>query len=145
MQTMLLLLPPQPCCCVAAAAAVAAAAMLIHACFLLALALSPPISRYALADLGWAARKVAGALFGKPPDATFAEALIFFERAESIDPGFWKKNQAMIGACLVKVESGSRKTEAAKWLRSALAIESVTTEDKEAHEEASKLLKKLKL
>lgn len=95
---------------------------------------------FALADLGWASRKIAGALFGKPPDASFEEALVFFERAEAIDPGFWKKNQAMLGASLVKL---GRKAEAAAWLRKALAIETVTLEDREANEEASKLLKKL--
>jgi tetratricopeptide (TPR) repeat protein len=95
---------------------------------------------FALADLGWASRKIAGALFGKPPDASFEEALGFFERAEAIDPGFWKKNQAMLGASLVKL---GRKAEAAAWLRKALAIETVTLEDREANEEASKLLKKL--
>ena len=95
---------------------------------------------FSLADLGWASRKIATAVFGAPPTASYDDALAHFMSAEKIDPGFWKKNLVMIATCLVKL---GRAKEAKGWLLKALDIEQKTTEDHEAHQDAEKLLRRL--
>ena len=96
---------------------------------------------FALADLGWASRAAASFVFGKPPSATFEEALAYFERAEAVSPGFWKKNAAMLGTTLLKLPG--RKAEARPWLERARAIQTVTQEDKECAADVERLLQKL--
>ena len=96
---------------------------------------------FALADLGWASRAAASFVFGKPPSATFAEALAYFERAEAVSPGFWKKNAAMLGTTLLKLPG--REAEARPWLEKARAIKTVTQEDEECAADVERLLKKL--
>jgi hypothetical protein len=50
----------------------------------------------AFADLSWFEKKAAAALFGKPPSATYDDALQHFLAAEKISPGFWKKNTFLV-------------------------------------------------
>lgn len=89
-----------------------------------------------IAALSWVKRKLASALFGSPPTATYAEALEHFERAEAISPGFWKKNLVMLAKCEVQLGN----TESAhQYATRALDMPVRTDEDKEAHEEAAEL------
>ena len=43
----------------------------------------------------WAAR----ALYGKLPDTSWEEAYGYFQQAENLEPGFWKKNLLMMAIC----------------------------------------------
>jgi hypothetical protein len=89
--------------------------------------------------------------------ASYSEALDYFKQAESISPGFWKKNQVhktwhlalhaaklkshpwqvMLAQCEKQLQ---HPEEARRWVTSALALPVVTTEDAKAHEEAKALL-----
>ena len=70
-----------------------------------------------------ASRQAASLIFGAPLlSATFEQALEHFERAETIDPGFWKKNTAMVGEALLKL---GWRAEAKEWLQKAAAIATV--------------------
>ena len=85
-------------------------------------------------------RKVASALFGTPPVATYQDALKYFLQAEKVSPGFWKKNQLAIAECHLKL--GDKK-EASNWLVSAKKIPVKTEEDQEAENDIIKLLDKV--
>lgn len=45
---------------------------------------------YNIADLAWYQKKIASALFGKVPDASFQEALAAFNKAEETSPNFYR-------------------------------------------------------
>ncbi|KDO25778.1 hypothetical protein SPRG_09074 [Saprolegnia parasitica CBS 223.65] len=93
-----------------------------------------------IADISWIERKVAAALFGTPPQATYAEALAHFLDADTISPGFWKKNTYMIA--LVQHKMG-HADEAKAWVVKALAIPSTSEEDAQVHQDALALQAKL--
>jgi tetratricopeptide (TPR) repeat protein len=95
---------------------------------------------YDVASMGWITRKAAAAFFAEPPTATYQEAKEFFERAESISPGFWKSNQVMLAQTEKQL---GNKAEAIKWAASALNIPVRSTDDAKAHEDATKLLMSL--
>lgn len=69
-----------------------------------------------------------------------ALCLAIVQRAESISPGFWKKNQVMIAQCMKQL---GRKEEAREWAQKATQIRTLTHEDEEAEAEAQKLLSSL--
>ncbi|KDO25465.1 hypothetical protein SPRG_09408 [Saprolegnia parasitica CBS 223.65] len=94
----------------------------------------------AFASLSWYEKKAAAVIFGTPPTATYEEAVRHFHDAESISPGFWKKNSFLLGETYLKM---SNKTEAKLWLEKAKAVPIKTTEDKEVHVEIEKLLRSL--
>jgi len=93
-----------------------------------------------IADISWIERKVAAAIFGTPPQSTYDEALKYFLHADSISPGFWKKNSFMIAQCYYKMKNYS---EAKVWAQKALEVATKTDEDKEVQAEAQALLSKL--
>eukprot|EP00164_Ancoracysta_twista_P001992 GFYU01002625.1.p1 GENE.GFYU01002625.1~~GFYU01002625.1.p1 ORF type:complete len:448 (-),score=104.15 GFYU01002625.1:84-1427(-) len=92
-----------------------------------------------ISRLSWLERKAAGALFGEPPNATMEEARDHFARAEDISPGFWKTNLLCLAKC--EKELGNHMV-ALDHGNAALAIETKTEEDREAHDEAKVLVEK---
>lgn len=46
--------------------------------------------------LSWVERKLAATLFATPPESTVEDALKYFEKAEEVNPGFYKANQLYI-------------------------------------------------
>ncbi|OQS01485.1 regulator of microtubule dynamics protein [Achlya hypogyna] len=93
-----------------------------------------------IADISWIERKVAAALFGTPPQATYAEALAHFVQADTISPGFWKKNTFMIAQVYQKMGNAA---EAKTWVAKALAIPTVSEEDAQVQKDAEALAAKL--
>ena len=91
-----------------------------------------------VASMPWWKRKVASTVFAEPPSSSYREALDFFNLAERISPGFWKKNLLMVAKCHLAMNN---KADAELPLEQALAIVSRTDEDKVAHEETQALLK----
>ena len=63
-------------------------------------------------------------------------------RAEAIDPGFWKKNTAMVGEALLEL---GRRAEAKEWLQKAAAIATVIGEECAAELQCPCLLQKITL
>jgi len=95
---------------------------------------------YEVASIGWATARIAATLFSTPPSSTYAEALTHLLAAESIEPGFYKKNQLLIAKAKLKL--GDREG-ARSWLTSTLALEVTSVDDEEAHAEAVAVLKSL--
>lgn len=95
-----------------------------------------------IAEISWMQRQVAKTLFGTPPSSSYEEALDHFQYAESLSPGFWKKNNLMIAKCYLHLHDPD-VDNARLWLQKALAISTLTEEDEEAQAEAQALLKKL--
>lgn len=91
---------------------------------------------YALADLSWFERKIAGMIYAKPPDASFEEALEFFKKANSIDPADIR-NMLYIGYCHDKLGD---EDMAAEWLKKAVNANAETDSDKALQAEAKEAL-----
>uniref|UniRef100_A0A6I8RLY5 Regulator of microtubule dynamics protein 1 n=1 Tax=Xenopus tropicalis TaxID=8364 RepID=A0A6I8RLY5_XENTR len=95
---------------------------------------------YMFADLPWYQVKIASALFGTPPSATFEEALEYFLQAEEVDPNFYSKNLLFLGKTYLKLKN---KSLALDWLTKAKDFPARTEEDIEVQKEATDLLKRL--
>ncbi|GAA6097945.1 regulator of microtubule dynamics protein 1 [Tachysurus ichikawai] len=95
---------------------------------------------FAFAELPWYQRKVAAVLFASPPTATYEEALVFFLRAEEVDPNFYSKNLLMLGKTYSMLKDQGK---ALLWLNKARDYPAITEEDKQVHKEALDLLKQL--
>ncbi|KAM4705927.1 regulator of microtubule dynamics protein 1 [Rhinophrynus dorsalis] len=95
---------------------------------------------YMFADMPWYQVKIASALFGTPPSATFEEALIYFQMAEEADPNFYSKNLLFLGKTHLKLKN---KQLALLWLSKAKEYPVRTEEDKQVHKEAADLLKSM--
>ncbi|RYZ54531.1 MAG: hypothetical protein EOP49_04940 [Sphingobacteriales bacterium] len=91
-----------------------------------------------VANMSWLTRKAASTFFAEPPSATFAEALEYFMRAESLNPGFWKANQYMLAQTHAKM---GNKEEAVKWALSAIRLPVLSEEDAKTHAEVEAMLK----
>lgn len=89
-----------------------------------------------VAGLSWLQKKACAAIVGTPPESTYEEALECFTKSENLRPNAWKSNQLMIAKTLVKM---GKKSDAKSWLSKALAIPTVTLEDRGAQEEAKAL------
>uniref|UniRef100_A0AAV1UHN3 Regulator of microtubule dynamics protein 1 n=1 Tax=Peronospora matthiolae TaxID=2874970 RepID=A0AAV1UHN3_9STRA len=96
----------------------------------------------AFADMTWIEKRVATALFSTPPTATYEEAAQHFQAAESISPGFWKKNVLLLAQTYLKMQ---RTKETEQWLRRAETVPVKTKEDEEVARDIAKLMKQLKL
>uniref|UniRef100_A0AAY4A4R3 Regulator of microtubule dynamics protein 1 n=1 Tax=Denticeps clupeoides TaxID=299321 RepID=A0AAY4A4R3_9TELE len=97
---------------------------------------------FAFAELPWYQHKVAAMIFASPPTATYEEALAFFLQAEHVDPNFYSKNLLMLGKTYLMLKDHGN---AATWLCKARDYPAHNAEDKQVHEEAVALLKKLKV
>ncbi|XP_030204395.1 regulator of microtubule dynamics protein 1 isoform X2 [Gadus morhua] len=95
---------------------------------------------FSFAELSWSLRKLATVIFGTPPTSSYEEALEFFLKAEEVKPGFYSKNLLMLGKTYLALKD---KENAHLWLTKARDYRPITTEDKEVHQEAVQLLKRL--
>lgn len=93
---------------------------------------------YQVADLSWYQRKIASVIFGEPPISSFEEALKYFQNAESLDPNFYSHNLLMLGKTYLKL---NEKEEALKYLKMTIEYPAKNEDDREAKQEAQKLLK----
>ncbi|ETW04801.1 hypothetical protein, variant [Aphanomyces invadans] len=95
----------------------------------------------AFANLGWLEKQAATVLFGKPPTASYDDAVRHFHDAENISPGFWKKNSFLLADTYFKMGNAA---EAKLWLAKADAVPVKTTEDREVQGQIDVLGKALK-
>ena len=91
---------------------------------------------YALADLSWFERKIAGMIYAKPPEASFEEALEFFKKANSLDPKDIR-NMLYIGYCYDQL---GNEDNASKWLKKAISAKAETDSDRALQAEAKEAL-----
>ncbi|CAK4136890.1 unnamed protein product [Aphanomyces euteiches] len=94
----------------------------------------------AFANLSWLEKQAATMLFGRPPQASYDDAVRHFHDAENISPGFWKKNTYLLGETYAKMKNFQ---EAKLWLTKAHQIPIKTAEDKEVQGQIETLLAKL--
>lgn len=95
---------------------------------------------YGLADMAWYQRKIVSAIFATPPSGTYEEALEYFLKAESKQPGFYSMNLLYIGKCYYNLKN---KDQAKEYLTKASEVQVANEDDKKCKEEATALLKKL--
>uniref|UniRef100_A0A1Q3FXW7 Regulator of microtubule dynamics protein 1 n=1 Tax=Culex tarsalis TaxID=7177 RepID=A0A1Q3FXW7_CULTA len=95
---------------------------------------------YGLADLPWYQRKIVSTIFAAPPSGTYEEALDCFEKAEQTKPNFYSMNHLMLGKTCQALKQNDK---AKKYLALAAGVVVMNEDDKQAKEEAAKLLKKL--
>ncbi|XP_058831096.1 regulator of microtubule dynamics protein 1-like [Topomyia yanbarensis] len=95
---------------------------------------------YGLAELPWYQRKIVSTIFATPPTGTFEEALECFEKAESTKPNFYSMNHLMLGKTYRSLKNNDKAKE---YLTLAANVIVLNEDDKQAKEEAAKLLKKL--
>lgn len=95
---------------------------------------------FGLAELPWYQRKIVSTIFATPPTGTYEEALECFEKAETTKPNFYSMNHLMLG----KTYQALKQTDKAReFLTLAANVTVLNEDDKQAKEEATKLLKKL--
>ncbi|XP_002759091.1 regulator of microtubule dynamics protein 1 isoform X1 [Callithrix jacchus] len=92
---------------------------------------------YTFAEMPWYQRRIAEMLFASPPSSTYEEALVYFHRAEQVDPNFYSKNLFLLGKTYLKLHN---KKLAALWLTKARDYPAHTEEDKQIQTEAAQLL-----
>lgn len=95
---------------------------------------------YGLADLPWYQRKIVSTIFAAPPSGTYEEALDCFEKAEKTKPNFYSMNHLMLGKSCQALKQNDKAKE---YLTLAANVVVLNEDDKQAKEEAAKLLKKL--
>ncbi|XP_060533117.1 regulator of microtubule dynamics protein 1-like isoform X2 [Cylas formicarius] len=71
---------------------------------------------YEIAGLKWYERKIAAALFGEPPRASYSEAFDKFMEAERLANTEWKENRLMLAKCKISM---AEYKEAVEWLEKA--------------------------
>ena len=99
---------------------------------------------YSCYQVSWWERKLASVGFGKLPDADMEVALKMFEKAEEIEKDFYSKNKLMLAKTLLELKRD--KDRAIALLEEVVTKYSASDkwDDKEAVEEASKVLKQNK-
>ncbi|XP_039434643.1 regulator of microtubule dynamics protein 1-like [Culex pipiens pallens] len=95
---------------------------------------------YGLADLPWYQRKIVSTIFAAPPSGSYEEALDCFEKAEKTKPNFYSMNHLMLGKTCQALKQNDKAKE---YLALAANVVVLNEDDKQAKEEAAKLLKKL--
>lgn len=95
---------------------------------------------FTIASIGWWSRQIAATIFASPPTSSFEEALRYFEKAEAIQPGFWKSNVFFVAKC--HSELGD-KTKAREWSERAQKMPTKTAEDRQTQEEINEFVKSL--
>ncbi|KAK2110398.1 Regulator of microtubule dynamics protein 1 [Saguinus oedipus] len=91
---------------------------------------------YTFAEMSWYQR-IAIMLFASLPSSTYEEALVYFHKAEQVDPNFYSKNLLLLGKTYLKLHN---KKLAALWLTKARDYPAHTEEDKQIQTEAAQLL-----
>uniref|UniRef100_A0A0N5A5G4 Regulator of microtubule dynamics protein 1 n=1 Tax=Parastrongyloides trichosuri TaxID=131310 RepID=A0A0N5A5G4_PARTI len=95
---------------------------------------------FSFADMPSYQYYVAKAIFETPPSSTYEEALNYFEKAETIQPGFYSKNTYSLAECYERL---GRNDEARMYYIKAFKMPVITVDDKDVHEKALKKLKSL--
>jgi tetratricopeptide (TPR) repeat protein len=94
---------------------------------------------YTLADLSWFERKIAGLIYAKPPEASFAEAAEYFKKAITLEPSDIR-NHLWLGKTYEELDN----EEAAKnEYNAALAITAENDSDRKLQKDAKELLSDL--
>eukprot|EP00056_Hartaetosiga_gracilis_P016443 m.243149 g.243149 ORF g.243149 m.243149 type:complete len:134 (+) comp41058_c0_seq1:559-960(+) len=91
---------------------------------------------FEVAGLSWLEKRACAALFGSAPEATYNDALQHLQRAEELSSD-WGLNMLYLGKTFGKLGDSN---ESRKWLQKTTRIDISTKEDREAVEEAKKLL-----
>lgn len=91
---------------------------------------------YALSDLSWIERQIASIIYATPPEASFEEALEFFQKAHSLDSEDIR-NMIYIGYCHDQL--GDEDT-AEKWFKMAINANAETDSDRGLQDEAKEAL-----
>lgn len=95
---------------------------------------------YNISSMPWYQRKIASAIFATPPTSSFEEALVYFCKAEEVDPNFYSQNLLMLGKTYLKLEKDEK---ARYYLKLASLYPPQTDDDLQAIKEACDLLKNL--
>lgn len=95
---------------------------------------------FSVASISWVERQAASFIFATPPTSDYSKALKLFEKAEEMQPGFWKTNMLMLAKC--KYQLGDRQS-AKQWAEAALKLPIRTPEDRDSQEQVKELLSKL--
>jgi hypothetical protein len=95
---------------------------------------------YALADLSWFERKIAGLIYAKPPQASFDEAVKYFTKAHELEPDDIR-HLLWLGKSYLALNN---KTAAKDALQQALALPATTDSERNQQTEATELMKKIK-
>lgn len=97
------------------------------------------IWHFSFADMSYATRLIAKAIFGTPPSSTYDQALHYFLKAEEISPGFYSTNMYYIGEVY---EKQGNRDEAMKYYKDAFKMPVVTADDQVVHEKAHEKLRR---
>lgn len=81
---------------------------------------------FTFADLPSYQRLVAKAIFGTPPSSSYEEALRHFERAETLQPGFYTANQYYLGQVYERI---GQKEKAIEQYQKAFQAPTLTVDD----------------
>lgn len=92
---------------------------------------------FTFADMSWVTRKAASLIYATPPSSSYEEALGFFLKAESVEPGFYSRNALMLGKVYLRLGNAS---EARVWLQRAAGAPVTSVEDGKTRAEALSLL-----
>uniref|UniRef100_A0A8C5WGS6 Regulator of microtubule dynamics protein 1 n=1 Tax=Leptobrachium leishanense TaxID=445787 RepID=A0A8C5WGS6_9ANUR len=95
---------------------------------------------YMFADMPWYQKKIASTLFAALPPATYEEALLYFQKAEEVDPNFYSKNLLYLGKSYLKLKN---QELGLYWISKAKDYPARSEEDQQVHKEASDILKSL--
>ncbi|HCW76231.1 MAG TPA: hypothetical protein DHU63_06795 [Candidatus Marinimicrobia bacterium] len=87
---------------------------------------------YALADLSWVERQVASIIYATPPDASFEEALKYFQKANQLDQDDLR-NVLYMGKCY---EALDQDDKAGIYFKKTIAMKAVTDSDRAIQKEA---------
>uniref|UniRef100_A0A8C8RLE5 Regulator of microtubule dynamics protein 1 n=1 Tax=Pelusios castaneus TaxID=367368 RepID=A0A8C8RLE5_9SAUR len=92
---------------------------------------------YSFAEMSWYQRKISSLIFAPAPNATYEEALSYFQMAEKVDPNFCSYNLLLLAKTCLKLNN---KKLALLWLTKARDYPAHTEKDKEVQKEAVELL-----
>jgi len=88
------------------------------------------------ADMQWWKKTLVTQIFATPPSSSYSEALECFLQAETLEPGFYKKNALMLAKTYMKLKDQKNPNF---WLSKCVAMPIDTPDDMTAHEEAVSL------
>jgi len=91
---------------------------------------------YALADLSWIERQIASLIYATPPEASFEEALEFFQKAHELD-GEDIRNMLYIGYCYEELDD---EQKAEQWFKMAINAKAGSESDRSLQKEAREAL-----
>ncbi|CAB3408628.1 unnamed protein product [Caenorhabditis bovis] len=94
---------------------------------------------FSFADMGYATRMVAKAIFATPPTSTYDQALHYFTKAEQISPGFYSTNTFYIGEVYERLGD---KQKAIQYYKEAFKMAVVTSDDAQIHKKAHEKLRR---